>query len=73
MIEILSKRMADVMAQQRQRTSAASGRTHTVSQGETLSAIAAAYGVSGRALIRANNLNNPDDLKIGQKLVIPAN
>ena len=47
------------------------GREHIVEQGHTLSTIAAAYGVSSKAIIKANNIKNPDRLKIGQVLFIP--
>ncbi|RME72513.1 MAG: LysM peptidoglycan-binding domain-containing protein, partial [Verrucomicrobia bacterium] len=47
-------------------------RTHIVRRGETLSAIAAAYGVTVRDLRRQNHLANADLLKPGQKLSIPA-
>jgi LysM repeat protein len=47
------------------------GREHPVQPGETLSAIASAYGVSIRAIIKANHLKNPDNLRAGQKLFIP--
>lgn len=53
--------------------SSTSGRTHTVTAGQTLSGIAAKYGVSTSALMRANGLTNADARKIrpGQKLRIP--
>lgn len=47
------------------------GREHIVEQGHTLSTIAAAYKVSTKAIIKANNIKNPDHLKIGQVLFIP--
>ncbi len=47
------------------------GREHIVEKGHTLSTIAAAYGVSTKAIIKANNIKNPDQLKIGQVLFIP--
>jgi len=71
MLDILSKRMAEILAARP--APHAGGQTHVVSQGETLSAIASAYRVSSQAIIRANQLNNPDNLKIGQKLIIPGN
>ncbi|AZQ12009.1 N-acetylmuramoyl-L-alanine amidase [Shewanella khirikhana] len=43
---------------------------HKVSRGESLSVIAAQYGVSVTALRQANNLKS-DTLRIGQQLVIP--
>jgi LysM repeat protein len=48
-----------------------SGYEHIVKSGETLSAIAQAYGVKTSVISKANNLKNPDDLRVGQKLFIP--
>lgn len=45
---------------------------YTVRAGDTLSAIAAADDTGWQALARANNLPDPDRLRIGQRLVIPA-
>lgn len=50
---------------------AASRVTHTVAAGETLFAIARRYGVSVDALAEANRLTNPNQLTVGQELVIP--
>lgn len=47
------------------------GYEHEVKAGETLSDIAAAYGVKVSVIIEANNLKNPDQLRVGQKLFIP--
>jgi LysM repeat protein len=49
-----------------------SGRTHTVTKGETLSKIAAAHGTSWQALYKKNRgtLSNPNVLKIGQELAL---
>lgn len=44
---------------------------HTVQAGDTLGAIAQAYGVSVEELIAANDLVNPDALAVGQTLVVP--
>jgi LysM repeat protein len=44
---------------------------HIVQKGETLSAIAAKYNTTADALVRANNLNNPHAIQVGQKLIIP--
>lgn len=49
----------------------AGATVHVVAAGETLSAIAARYGVTTTALVEANKLDNPDRLAIGQRLVIP--
>lgn len=45
--------------------------THIVQPGESLSVIAQRHRVSMSALQAANQLTNPNDLKAGQKLVIP--
>lgn len=47
------------------------GREHVVQTGQTLSEIARAYGVSQKAIIDANRLQNPDNLKVNQKIFIP--
>ncbi|MEH1935884.1 MAG: peptidoglycan DD-metalloendopeptidase family protein [Nostoc sp.] len=53
----------------------ASSTTHTayeVKPGDTLAAIASRYKTSVSQLVKANNLNNPNELRISQKLIIPA-
>lgn len=72
LLNILSTRMAKLINQQ-QAAARASSRTHTVIAGETLSAIAAAYRVKSSEIISLNNLSNPNALRVGQKLAIPAN
>jgi Skp family chaperone for outer membrane proteins len=47
------------------------GYEHVVQPGETLSEIAAAYGVSVGVIIRENSMKNPNVLQVGQKLFIP--
>lgn len=47
------------------------GRNHVVASGDTLSAIATAYGVKIDAIIKANNLKDANSIRIGQKLFIP--
>ncbi len=44
---------------------------HTVKSGETLSTIAALYGLNPNTLIEVNNILNPDALQVGQTLFIP--
>ncbi len=44
---------------------------HVVQQGDTLQAIAFDYGVRVDALQRANGIENPQLLQIGQQLIIP--
>lgn len=47
------------------------GYEHEVRSGETLSAIAAAYGVSMKTILEHNDIKDPDRLRVGQKLFIP--
>ena len=47
-------------------------RTHRVQPGETLSTIAAKYGLTTAALARANGLTNPNLVYVGQRLIIPS-
>ena len=51
-------------------SSRGAGREHTVEAGHTLSAIAAAYGTTIKAIKEANNLKS-DQIYVGQKLFIP--
>lgn len=47
------------------------GGVHVVRAGETLSSIAARYGVSAAALAQANGISNPNFIYAGQQLTIP--
>jgi murein DD-endopeptidase MepM/ murein hydrolase activator NlpD len=48
------------------------GRTvHVVRAGETLSRIAVRYGVTRKALIDANKLARPEQLRVGQRVLVP--
>ena len=49
----------------------APARTVIVLQGDTLEAIAHAYGVNLEALIQRNGIQDPSLLQIGQKLLLP--
>src|SRR5687767_4998443 len=49
----------------------ATGQTHTVQYGETLTSIAVRYGVSVDALVAANRLASPNLIVAGQVLIIP--
>jgi LysM repeat protein len=51
--------------------SAAPARTHRVEPGETLSSIAARYGLTTAELAKANHLADPNLVFAGQQLVIP--
>ncbi|MCO6451277.1 MAG: LysM peptidoglycan-binding domain-containing protein [Caldilineales bacterium] len=46
-------------------------RVHVVQPGETLTAIAAKYGVTPAAIIQANALTEPNRIVSGQQLIIP--
>ena len=46
-------------------------QTYTVKKGDTIWGISRSYGVKMKALTEVNNLDRPDSLKIGQKLIIP--
>jgi LysM repeat protein len=50
---------------------AASARFHVVARGETLTSIAARYGVTVGALAAANGITDPNTIYAGQRLVIP--
>lgn len=44
---------------------------YSVKRGDTLTSIAARYGVSVSAILEANDITNPDLIRVGQQLVIP--
>ena len=46
-------------------------KVHVVQKGETLSIIAGRYKVTVEAIVKLNNITNPDLIKIGQELLIP--
>lgn len=48
-----------------------SPRSHTVKSGDTLYALAIRYGTTVAAIASANNLSNPNNIKVGQVLIIP--
>ena len=45
---------------------------YTVVSGDTLTGIAQRYGVTIESIIEANGLTNPNNLSVGQVLLIPA-
>jgi LysM repeat protein len=45
--------------------------TYTVEAGDTLMTIAQSLGVSPESLMQVNKLDNPDDLDVGQVLLVP--
>ncbi|MBQ9693598.1 MAG: LysM peptidoglycan-binding domain-containing protein [Kiritimatiellae bacterium] len=48
-----------------------SGYNHVVEAGQTLSAIAQAYKVSVKSIMKANKITDPTRIRIGQELFIP--
>jgi soluble lytic murein transglycosylase-like protein len=50
---------------------APSGRSHVVAPGETLSAIAARYTTSVRAIVDLNDIGDPNHVRVGRRLRIP--
>jgi len=50
----------------------ADGSLHVVERGETLTGIAARHGITWRALADANRIGDPDSIRPGQRLRIPA-
>jgi LysM repeat protein len=52
-------------------TATSANTRYTVKAGDTLTSIAARWGVPAAAIARANSLTNPDMLRLGMQLVIP--
>ena len=50
---------------------ASAGGTYTVKSGDTLTKIASAYGVTVQQIVAANNIANPNLIRVGQVLKIP--
>lgn len=50
---------------------ATTGQRYVVREGDTVSALAARFGVAEAALLRANAIDDPDSLQVGQALLIP--
>ncbi len=57
--------------QNTKRSSSDVGYEHEVKPGESLSAIAAAYGVTLKVIMDNNGITDPNKLRVGQKLFIP--
>ncbi len=74
----ISRKVADLIRKSTPATTTAqkksapqTGYEHVVQPGETLSAIAQAYGVKMDAILAANNIKNANSIRVGQKLFIP--
>lgn len=52
-------------------TVSAEGKTYVVKKGESLSRIASKVGISARDLAAINGIDNPNKIRIGQKLILP--
>lgn len=48
------------------------GASYTIKSGDSLSGVAARYGVSSRELAQLNNITNPNKLRVGQKILLPS-
>ena len=76
-VEQISTRMSTLIKQQQQTQAARftsseqSGYEHIVKEGQTLSEIASAYGVTMSAIAKANKLPDRNTIRVGQKLFIP--
>lgn len=70
-IATLLKPAASASTRAPRRTGSETGYEHVVQLGESLSKIAAAYGVKVSAIVEANGLESPDNIRVGQKLFIP--
>ncbi len=55
----------------RRPTPTSAGNVHVVESGESLGGIAMRYGVRRSDIMRLNGIDNPDHIRIGQRLTIP--
>ena len=62
---------ARASAPARPRSGSQTGIEHVVQPGESLSKIAAAYGVKMDVIVQENGLSDPGNIRVGQKLFIP--
>ena len=53
-------------------TSSSGEKVYVVKSGDSLSGIAAKYGVTYQALAKYNNISNPNVIRVGQKIKIPS-
>jgi murein DD-endopeptidase MepM/ murein hydrolase activator NlpD len=68
-INLVPEQQKNIAKPQVQVTTAS--KVYEVKSGDTLAVIANNYGTSVSELVKANNLNNPNQLKISQKLNVP--
>lgn len=59
-------------ADEEKRSTATDIKTYTVKQGDMLSRIASKFDVSVRELSEVNDISDPDKIRVGQELVLPA-
>jgi LysM repeat protein len=73
LVRDLSKKMAEIMRSQSSQVTRGgeTGREHVVQQGETLSAIASAYGTTVDAIVKANKMQNANSVRAGSRIFIP--
>ncbi len=50
----------------------AGGQTYKIEKGDSLSKIASRYGVSAREIAELNGIKDPNKIRIGQKILLPA-
>jgi LysM repeat protein len=75
-LDQLAKELAGLSASRASAASASPatgtvGTEHVVKPGETLASIAKGYGVSVADMVKANNIANPNEIKVGQRLTVP--
>jgi murein DD-endopeptidase MepM/ murein hydrolase activator NlpD len=68
-IDLLPEQQKNIIESQVSATTVS--KVYEVKSGDTLAAIASNYGTSVSELAKANNLTNPNQLKISQKLNVP--
>ena len=54
------------------KTSKTEDQTYSVQSGDSLSKIAAKYGVSVEEIVKANNISDPNNINVGEQLKIPS-
>ncbi|MBB1085471.1 LysM peptidoglycan-binding domain-containing protein [Limosilactobacillus fastidiosus] len=61
---------SNVVKQQRVTTTSSANGSYIVKAGDSLSAIAARYGMSYQTLARLNNISNPNQIIVGQRIIL---